>query len=163
MNSTIDIAIISHLIFNVFVIIYLGLPSSLSVTFYELNKKKSGLGILFSINLFVVGMFTLPTWIDAGEYWYLAAIGCFMLMTVGATPYYKNKNGDTINVWHYIFAGIAAICALIWIFLDNPTKAITIFAVFSLLGFAVYKHKKTAWLYIAENIIILTLFTFFKW
>jgi hypothetical protein len=61
------VAILIFVIYNVFVLSYFGVPSSLSASFYLWNGIKSKLGYIFTIMMFSVSFCLMPAWLEITE------------------------------------------------------------------------------------------------
>jgi hypothetical protein len=113
-------ALFIFLIYNIFVLIYFKVPSSLSASFYLWNNKKSKLGYIFTGMMFIITFLLLPAWIEITKVitpWshYLTVLpffGASSIAFVGAAPAFR---GCTLeNKVHMVAAGCAAAFSLAW-------------------------------------------------
>ena len=115
------ISFLLFIVYNAIAIGVLGIPWSMSETFYLYEKKKKGLGWLFTIYMWLMGSTMIPSWVDIGDSlnpWmcyltFLAFISGACILFVGTAPRYKE---DMEGKVHTIAAIICAVCALIWDF-----------------------------------------------
>lgn len=98
-----------------------GVPPSISDSYYLWEKKKKGLGTLFTFWCWGTGFSILPGWLDmTGESWqflcFLAAAGlCF----VGAAPLFKPKKSTERKV-HFGGTIVCVIGTQLWVLIHNP-------------------------------------------
>ena len=144
-----NLALLIYIAFNIYIILKFGVLPSLSNSFYKLEEDKSGSGILFSISLLSVGMLMIDVW-SAKPYGWLGIIACISLCGVATAPMYDNEE---VKLWHYLFAGIAAISSITWLILVNE---LSLLYIFSVLGLLYYLLTFKNILYILETIIILS-------
>ena len=107
----ITLLIISLLIFLAYNALYLsilGLPTSLSETYYHIGKT-------FSVMMLIVTSTLLPVLFNCTpeQFKWLTFLYCAALMFVGAAPNYLK--GDVEGKVHVIGACIAIVCAMSWI------------------------------------------------
>lgn len=125
-SSFIIILLVDILIFSAYLICVLqtfGVPINLSITYYHYERKYRGLGILFPILLFFLCITVIPIWIITTQnaslwgtnFCLFPYITLICLLAVAITARYKRK--PKLIYFHYTCAIIAAICAVIWIFL----------------------------------------------
>lgn len=124
MNIFFILVCISFLLFIVYNSVALklfGIPWSMSETFYLYESKKKGLGWLFTIFMWLMGLTMIPSWITISESldsWmcnltFLSFISGACILFVGTAPRYKEYLEEQV---HTIAAIICAACALIWDF-----------------------------------------------
>lgn len=141
---------ISFTLFVVYVaamIVAFGIPASISDTYYLLERKRRGLGWLFTAFCWGVSLTLLPAWLDMTPEAYqavpfLAAAG---LLFVGAAPQFKLSLSGPI---HYAGAGFCCGFAGLWVILAGawwtlPASYIVFLALASL------DHKWMFWVEIA--------------
>ena len=117
---SIIIAAVIYVAYNVISVAIFGLPESLSNTYY-LYEKKSGIGWLFCLAMYLVVMLMMPAWIGMSEnnnWQFLAFLAPASIMFVGAAPRFKDSNLE--NKVHTVSALIAAACSLAWVALVTP-------------------------------------------
>lgn len=87
---------------------YFGIPYSISDTYYKLEKRKKGLGWLFTAMCWGVSGTLLPALLDLTpeSYQFTAFLSCAGLMFVGAAPQFKLSLTGAV---HY---GAAAVCVI---------------------------------------------------
>ena len=116
-----SIAITIFIIYNAIMIHIFGMPSSLSNTYYYLNKKWSGAGWAFTIMMLVVAGMLMVPWIsiNAGiSYWshylgFLPFLTCCCIIFVGFAPNFRTE--DVVCGMHMWSAKLAAVFALLWV------------------------------------------------
>ncbi|RHJ76129.1 hypothetical protein [Parabacteroides sp. AM08-6] len=91
-----------------------GIPYSISDTYYKLEKRKKGLGWLFSVMCVSVGGLLLPALLDItpSSYQFTAFLACAGLLFVGAAPQFKLPLTNTV---HYSAAAVCVIFSQIWV------------------------------------------------
>lgn len=108
------------LAYNIGIIVKLGLPWSLSESFYRLQKVKKGFGYFFTAMMFSMALTLLPAWLELGEVvssWstymnVLAFITAGALCFVGSAPAYRDNVLE--SKVHDISAKTCAAAALVW-------------------------------------------------
>lgn len=103
--------IISLIIFLAYVAgtcLYFGVPASISDTYYKLERRRKGLGWLFTAMCWGVGGLLLPALLEITpeSYQFTAFLACAGLLFVGAAPQFKLSLTGAV---HY---GSAAVCVL---------------------------------------------------
>ena len=114
------IAFLIFAVYNNVSIKKLGIPSSLSATFYLWNDKKNKLGYIFTGMMFMVAFLLVPAWIEITEVitpWshYLTVLpflGAASIAFVGAAPAFRDCTLE--NKVHMVAAALAAIFSLLW-------------------------------------------------
>lgn len=93
---------------------YFGIPYSISDTYYELEKRKKGLGWLFSAMCVSVGSLLLPALLDMTpeSYQFTAFLTCASLIFVGAAPQFKMSLTGSV---HYGAAAVCVIFSQVWV------------------------------------------------
>lgn len=109
--------IISFVIFLVYVsgtCLYFGVPASISDTYYKLERRKKGLGWLFTAMCWSVGGLLLPALLEITpeSYQFTAFLACAGLLFVGAAPQFKLS---LTGVVHYGSAAICVVFSQIWV------------------------------------------------
>ena len=110
-------------VYNSVAIGLFGIPTSLSDTYYLYEKKRTGLGWLFTIFMWLMGFTMTPAWIVISEkvgvwmsyFTFLAFIAAACILFVGAAPKFREKYSIEVDV-HMIGAKICAAAALAWCF-----------------------------------------------
>ena len=119
---TVCIAFLLFIVYNLVVIRLFGIPKSLSESFYLYDKKKKGLGYIFTLFMFTMAFCLMPGWIEISEVWsswshyltFLAFLTSAAICFVGAAPAFRaNKLEGTV---HEVSAKICAATALVWCF-----------------------------------------------
>lgn len=115
----ITLIIISLLITTVYLgytIRLFGVLWSISESYYLLEQKKKGLGILFTAWAWFAALPLLIAWLDLAEdtSQFLAFFACAALMFVGAAAQFKEQ---LTNAVHYGAAGVCVASALAWVLL----------------------------------------------
>jgi hypothetical protein len=131
-----------------------GVPHSFSDGFYILNKKKRGLGYLFTLWCFAVAFSVMPVMFELSDGKWFQFLGLFTgggLGFVGAAPLFKSHE-KTI---HYTSAIICAISGFAWISLSGYwyLPAIALIAVV----YPAYKDKK--WTFWGELALFVSMYT----
>lgn len=109
--------IISLVIFFVYITItyaWFGIPYSISDTYYKLENRKKGAGMLFSTMCVLVGSLLLPALLDMTQesYQFTVFLACAGLIFVGAAPQFKLSLTNTV---HYGSAVVCVIFSQIWV------------------------------------------------
>lgn len=157
---SIIIATVVYVAYNVISVAIFGLPESLSNTYY-LYEKKSGIGWLFCLAMYLVVMLMMPAWIGMSEnnnWQFLAFLAPASIMFVGTAP--RFKDGDLENKVHTISAIIAAACSLAWVALVTPYWwVMLIWLGFIALAAILTSSYKTAYVYWLEQVAFGSTFT----
>lgn len=90
-----------------------GLPASISDTYYLLERRRKGLGWLFTAFCWIVAGTLLPAWLDGTPtaYQFTAFLSSAGLLFVGAAPQFK------LSLTGWVHYGAAALCgtsAVLW-------------------------------------------------
>lgn len=115
------IAFLLFIVYNSIAIGFFGIPWSMSKTYYLYEEKKKGLGIVFTIFMWLMGFTMIPGWLiisDAMGPWesyltFLAFITGTCIVFVGTAPRYRE---ETEGMVHMTAARICAVTALLWDF-----------------------------------------------
>lgn len=112
------IALVVFLVYLVGIIGVFGIPASISDTYYLLEKKRKGLGWLFTAMCWIVGGTLLPAWLDMTPetYQFSAFLAAAGLLFVGAAPQFK------LSLTGWVHHGAAALCgmsAVLWCILSG--------------------------------------------
>lgn len=131
-------------------------PPSLSETYYYWDFVKKGLGIVFTIMMFVCAFCLMPAWIEITEalnpnFTFLPFLSCVSICFVGAAPAFKS---DPLERKVHTYSAIwAAFCALLWCFVvcyDIWYVTVGVIVVTVCLGYwldkADFKNNVTFWL-----------------
>lgn len=124
-----------------------GVPWSISDTYYKLERRKKGTGILFTLWTWMAGLPLLIAWLNLSEpsHQPFAFLACGALMFVGAAAQFKQSLTEMV---HYISAGICVASALTWVVLVGYWYIPTItFAI--CIGIALKHSKWVTWIEIA--------------
>lgn len=114
------VAITIFVVYNIVALCVLGMPRSLSETFYLYNAKKPKLGYIFTAMMFVVGLLLMPAWLNITEVvseWshhltVLPFLAAGSILFVGAAPAYRDCKLE--NKVHMVSAALAAVFSLLW-------------------------------------------------
>ena len=156
MNPTAIIAILwaDIIVFTIYISYILakfGIPINLSITYYTFERRKKGTGILFPILMLFICCSAIPIWISTTYHassWGTMFV-CFpyitlvCLLAVAGSARYKRK--PNLIYFHYFFAILAAISAVLWIFLvafNIVYLGLGILAIFIWSGFITHTLKK---------------------
>ena len=126
MNTLFILVCVSFLLFIIYNSVAIGLfgiPWSMSETFYLYEKKKKGLGWLFTIFMWVMALTMIPGWVSISDslgpwrsyFTFLSFISGASILFIGTAPRYKE---DMEGKVHTIAAIICAISALAWDFIS---------------------------------------------
>lgn len=121
------------------IIALFGVPASISDSFYLLERKKEGVGSLFTVWCFITGVSVMAMMfqLSAGS-WY-QFLGLFAgggLGFVGSAPHFKLHFERPV---HFVAAGTCAVASMIWVILSGYW---TVPLVFILSAIAVIKLCK---------------------
>ena len=114
------------LVFTYYVIYVLrefGIPVNLSITYYSFERRRKGTGVLFPTLMIFLCVTTIPIWIELSRhassfgytFVFFPIITLVCLLLVAASARYKKTHG--LVYFHYACAILAAVCAVLWIFL----------------------------------------------
>ena len=114
------LTIISLLILTAYIayaVIFCGIPSSLSDTYYQLEKhgRKKW---LFQIPMILTAFLLLPAWLECSSenIQFLAFLSCGGLLFVGAAPCFKLELDGKV---HYASASVCGLSAVLWVILSG--------------------------------------------
>jgi hypothetical protein len=145
------------LIYTTTVVSMFGVPTSLSDSFYLLNKKKEGLGYLFSLTLFTMAFTLLPPWLSlpiGGDYEVIKFFCCALLGFVGAAPRFNEEDSG----WHTVFAMGAAVLGLLWIVLFTPHWYIIIAYLILFVGLMFDSKTKNCYIFWLEMVMFFSVY-----
>lgn len=144
------------------IIMYLGfvylefgrLPESISQSYYEFEKRGSGLKILFSLCLIATIGLLMPVWISLSSenFQFLAFLSCASILFVAFSP---NFLDDLAYEVHLGGAILGCTCAGAWILIDGYWWTLVLSALVG-LGFWFKNKQKTV--LIAELVILAALY-----
>lgn len=97
-----------------YVIKLFGVPWSISDTYYKLENKRKGLGILFTLWTWIGALTLMIAWLNYNLYQPLVFLACMALMFVGTAAQFKQKLTEMV---HYVSAGVCVASALAWLLL----------------------------------------------
>lgn len=155
---TVCSAFLVFIIYNVALFPQFGIPKSLSESFYLYDKKKKGLGYIFTIFMFTMALCLMPGWLEISDMWsswsnnltFLAFFTAAAICFVGAAPAFRaNKLEGTV---HSVAAKLCAATALLWCFVVcwNIAYVPAIGAIIPAIVGACTKTWKTAQVYWLE-------------
>lgn len=128
-----------------YVIKLFGVPWSISDTYYKLENKRKGLGMLFTLWTWIGAFPLMIAWLDYNLYQPLVFLACMALMFVGTAAQFKQKLTEMV---HYVSAGVCVASALTWIILVGYWYIPTLFLGISIILGLKYK-KWITWIEIA--------------
>ncbi|WP_348724582.1 glycosyl transferase [Parabacteroides goldsteinii] len=107
------IALVVFLTYLVGIISMFGIPASISDTYYLLEKKRKGLGWLFTAMCWLVGGLLLPALLDITpeSFQFTAFLSCAGLIFVGTAPQFKLQ---LTGIVHYSSAGVCVMFSQLW-------------------------------------------------
>lgn len=144
------LVIISLIIFLAYLITtyaWLGIPYSISDTYYKLENRKKGAGWLFSAMCVSVGGLLLPALLDMtpDRYQFTVFLACAGLIFVGAAPQFKLPLTNTV---HYGSAAVCCIFSQIWVGLTCWWVLLPVWlAYLTYTGIAIGKQKEGVFVY----------------
>lgn len=118
------------------IIIYKGIPNSISESYYIIGEDKLE-SSLFTWFCWIVAITLLPFWLENGG-GILAFAACAGLSFVGAAPLFKSHE-KTI---HFASAVICFVAAYLWLFINFRT---IFFISMAVLGLFFFVKKRTFW------------------
>lgn len=156
----IALVLISMVVMTVYlwgVIRLIGIPWSISDTYYQL-KKRNKPAWLFQLTMIVCAFTLVPAWLevlDGKSYQCLAFLSCAGMVFIGACPTFKLELEGKI---HYISTAVCGLSALAWCIIDGIWGVPLTIAVPTML--AIYKWDKPMfwiemWLLISTYIGVL--------
>lgn len=114
MTTLIIISLVIFLVYNIMTYAWFGIPYSISDTYYKLEKRKKGAGMLFSTMCVLVGSLLMPALLDMTpeSYQFTVFLACAGLIFVGTSPQFKLPLTNTV---HYGSAAVCVIFSQIWV------------------------------------------------
>ena len=155
------IAFAIYALYNVIVVGTLGLPWSLSETFYRLKAKKEWLRFFFPIMMMLTSWLLLPAWLEISAPTHLEFLAFFAaagIMFTGAAPAFKKHSLE--NMVHTISALVSALFAILWIiFVSKLWWVLIAWLVLITLIAVITKTWKTSPIFWLETVAFLATFT----
>lgn len=153
MTTLIIISLVIFLAYVVGTCLYFGIPASISDTYYKLEKRKKGLGWLFTAMCWLVGGLLLPALLEITPegYQFTAFLACAGLLFVGAAPQFKVSSTGAV---HYGSAAVCVVFSQIWVILSGLWWVSLICFVACL--YPAYKDKK--WMFWIEIVAIVAVY-----
>jgi len=136
MTAFLIISISVFCLYLTVIILYRGIPDSISESYYVLGENKL-ISSLFTWFCWIVAITLLPYWLDNGG-GFLSFVACGALGFVGTAPLFKSHQRD-------IHFGSAIVCfasAYLWLLLNDLILAVISVAVLGLFAFA---KKRMFW------------------
>ncbi len=155
MTLIVFLLFIAYLVYTLFTF---GVPTSLSDTYYLFNEKKKGLGILFTLLMWLMTFTLVISMIEItnDNIEFLPFLCIMGIGFVGAAPLFKSNYQVKI---HFTGAALSAITAIIWLFVQFPDYYTVLLANTLLaLGLIVVFKKSKCYLFFAEMILFFTVF-----
>lgn len=139
------------------VIKLIGIPWSISDTYYQL-KKHGRSGLWFQIAMILSVGILLPEWLEVTEgenYQCCAFLACIGLIFVGSAPCFKLELDGKVHIGATIVCGLASLLYMIF----AGYKTIPLLLAFP-TGFLIYKYDKPVfwleiWMFISTYISII--------
>lgn len=155
------IAFAIYALYNVIVVSTLGLPWSLSETFYKLKEKKEWFKIFFPMMMMVTSWLLLPAWLEISastHLEFLAFLAAAGIMFTGAAPAFKQHKLE--NMVHTLSALISVLLAILWIiFVSKLWWVLIAWLVLIALVAVITKTWKTSLIFWLETVVFLATFT----
>lgn len=142
------ISLLITIVYLTYTIKLFGVPWSISDTYYKLERRKKGSGILFTAWTWLAGLPLLIAWLEIASdtpYQFLAFLACGSLMMLGTAAQFKQSLTEMV---HYVSAGICVVSALIWVILTGYWYIPFMFLSISILLGLKYK-KWITWIELA--------------
>ena len=114
MTTLILISLLITVVYIAYTIKLFGVTWSISDTYYKLENKRKGIGMLFTLWAWIVAFTLMIAWLDYNLYQPLVFLACMALMFVGTAAQFKQKLTEMV---HYVSAGVCVASALTWIIL----------------------------------------------
>lgn len=149
------IAIIIFILYLGVNIKWFGIPSSLSNTYYLLEEKKKGLGVMFTLMTWLVVFLLMPVWLDKTpeNSQFLAFLASASLLFVGTASQFKMPMTREV---HFVSAGICLLTSQIWLMVIGVWYIpIIVYALYALYYFF---RSKDNWLFWVEMLAFITTF-----
>lgn len=142
----ISLSILIFLAYVLYASLTCGIPSSLSETYYLLQKKDKP-GWIFSIIMVIIAATLMPAFIelsDTNGYWYtfLSFFTCAAIIFVGFSPKFRDGQGTI----HVASAMTAAISGLLWSLLTVWPIPLIVSALYLYPIIKYWKTSRVFWL-----------------
>ncbi len=147
MITLLYISILVFVLYLIGIIVYKGIPPSISDSYYVLGENKL-ISSLFTWFCWLVSITLLPYWIESGG-GVLAFLACGALGFVGAAPLFKSHQ-KTI---HFASATVCFLSAYAWLLINSTT---IFFISLAVLGILCFVKKRTFWWEITAFVTIYT-------
>lgn len=155
------IAFAIYALYNIIVVGTLGLPWSLSETFYKLKEQKEWLKVFFPIMMILTSWLLLPAWLEISastHLEFLAFLAAGGIMFTGAAPAFKKHSLE--NRVHSISALLSSLFAIIWIIcVSKLWWVLVVWLVLIALIAVITKTWKTSLIFWLETVAFLATFT----
>lgn len=175
MSQTILFILLSLSVFaayNIFILVVVGVPENISITYYDLNRKRAGLGAFFPLMICLLCLTIRPAWCSVDNIIqpesalssYLIDITLAALFVVATISNYKKSK--ILFTIHYTAAIIAVITSLLWIIIADYKLMYIPITIVSLALWAAWlshtlRHQFLFWLEITNiysiQIVLFTL------
>lgn len=136
MTALLYISISVFVLYLSAIILYRGVPASISESYYVLGENKL-LSSLFTWFCWLTAISLLPYWLDNGG-GFLSFVACGALGFVGTAPLFKSHQRDI----HFASAIVCFLSAYTWLFINDLTLAVISVGVLGLFAFA---KKRMFW------------------
>lgn len=134
------------------IVVFLDFPKSISETYYlwYYKDKKH----LFTFFMWICSLLLITPWIEVSRPYTecLAFMSCAAMMFVGTACQFKEK---LTNIVHYTSAGIWAVCAILWVILNDASITIAIGGLYGLTCFFIVRKSFTFFAEIACVIMMM--------
>ena len=155
------IAFAIYVLYNIIVIGTLGLPLSVSETFYRLKAKKEGLALICPIVISLIALLALPEWISMSSHnalWILPIITTISIIGLVVIPFFKLVKWEK-----FIQFGLTILSLILTIFcivfVSKLWWVLLVWLVLIALIAVMTKTWRTSLIFWLETTIILSAFT----
>jgi hypothetical protein len=114
------------------IVVNKGVPASVSDSFYILNAKATGLGYIFTLWCYAIGISVAAMMFDASAGMWYQFLGLFAgggLCFVGTAPLFKGHE----RIIHFTSAAVCAVAAILWMGLSAHGAIPLIWALIAVL------------------------------
>ena len=160
MEILVVISFFIYIVYNLISLYTLGIPHSLSNTYYLWNGVKQGAGYAFCVCLGLMVALLLPSWLEmsGGSPWqFLSFLTCGSLLFVAAAPNFKSIGIE--STIHTVAAICAAVFGMLWTIFIVKCRWIVLLVGLLILGYSLQtKTLRKCYVYWLETIAFLSIY-----
>lgn len=117
MNTLLFTSAAIFIVYIITILVIFGIPPSISETYYLVEEKRKGLGVIFTFSLWAIGFILLPYWVlhSPENTQFLAFLAASGIILTGAAKEFKGYE----RAAHFVGATTSAAASLLWLILNS--------------------------------------------